>query len=304
MKIAIASDLHLEFAPIVLKNTEGAKVLILSGDICLANRLKENDWNNILEGTHSDRYHKFFQDCCSKFEHVIYVAGNHEHYDYDFAQTVPTLKKNLEYLENLHVLENDTVDIEDFTFIGATLWTDMNNEDPLTMYHIKSMMMDFSCIKNSLRPLYRTVPLYKKGPDGKYLLDKNGNYIQEGTKEKEEVSKFSPEDAVTAHRKTMDYINAVVSNRDDHKFVVVGHHGPSFRSVHEMYAHDTLMNGGYHSELSDFIAYRPQIKLWTHGHTHEPFDYVISTTRVVCNPRGYKGHEKRAEEFELKYVDV
>jgi hypothetical protein len=32
---------------------------------------------------------------------------------------------------------------------------------------------------------------------------------------------------------------------------------------------------------------RPQIKLWTHGHTHHPFDYVIGECRVVCNPRGY-----------------
>ena len=36
---------------------------------------------------------------------------------------------------------------------------------------------------------------------------------------------------------------------------------------------------------------RPQIKLWTHGHTHHAFDYVIGETRVVCNPRGYEGYE-------------
>jgi hypothetical protein len=58
--------------------------------------------------------------------------------------------------------------------------------------------------------------------------------------------------------------------------------------MHPMYAHDTLMNGGYHSDLSEFILDHPQIKLWTHGHTHHPFDYVIGETRVVCNPRGYE----------------
>jgi hypothetical protein len=51
------------------------------------------------------------------------------------------------------------------------------------------------------------------------------------------------------------------------------------------------MNGGYASDLYDFIADRPQIKLWTHGHTHTPFDYMIDQTRIVCNPRGYEGHE-------------
>ena len=27
--------------------------------------------------------------------------------------------------------------------------------------------------------------------------------------------------------------------------------------------------------------------LWIHGHTHTVFDYVVSGTRIVCNPRGY-----------------
>ena len=36
MKIAIASDIHLEFGPLQFENTEGADVLVLSGDICTA----------------------------------------------------------------------------------------------------------------------------------------------------------------------------------------------------------------------------------------------------------------------------
>ena len=39
MKIALCSDLHLEFEDINLKNTEGAEVLILSGDIMIAEDL-------------------------------------------------------------------------------------------------------------------------------------------------------------------------------------------------------------------------------------------------------------------------
>jgi hypothetical protein len=29
--------------------------------------------------------------------------------------------------------------------------------------------------------------------------------------------------------------------------------------------------------------------LWIHGHMHDPFDYEINGTRVICNPRGYPG---------------
>ena len=41
MKLAIASDLHLEFGDITLKN-EGADVLILSGDIVIANDMHDH----------------------------------------------------------------------------------------------------------------------------------------------------------------------------------------------------------------------------------------------------------------------
>jgi hypothetical protein len=64
------------------------------------------------------------------------------------------------------------------------------------------------------------------------------------------------------------------------------------------------MNGGYHSDLSEFILDHPEIVLWTHGHTHELFDYTIGDTRIVCNPRGYIGYEEIADKFELKVVEV
>jgi hypothetical protein len=95
-------------------------------------------------------------------------------------------------------------------------------------------------------------------------------------------------DVAIRHDNTLGYIKLIVQEHKDKKCVVVGHHAPSFKSVHEQYASQTLMNGGYASDLSEFIMDHPQIKLWTHGHMHQPFDYVIGETRVVCNPRGYE----------------
>jgi hypothetical protein len=51
------------------------------------------------------------------------------------------------------------------------------------------------------------------------------------------------------------------------------------------------MNGGYMSRLDEFIMNHPNIRLWTHGHMHNPSDYLIDGTRVVCNPRGYVPYE-------------
>ena len=43
MKIALASDVHLEFGEISFENTENADVLILSGDICVVRDLMKKD---------------------------------------------------------------------------------------------------------------------------------------------------------------------------------------------------------------------------------------------------------------------
>lgn len=303
MKIALASDLHLEFGTLSLDN-EGADVLILSGDILVADRLGDRDLYNIMgENTQSSRYHTFMQECSARFPHVIYVAGNHEHYDGDYATTISILKEKLSYLKNIHILDKEWTEIDGVTFFGGTLWTNMNNCDSLTLYHIKHMMNDFRIVQNSNRKVSRRVPLYKKNEDGTYMKNENGGIIEDGYKFKEEVATFSPEDAVSDHAKYLEYLRLALESKDT-PFVVVGHHCPSKLSTHPRYQHDELMNGGYSSDLSEFILDHPKIKLWTHGHTHHKFDYMIGDTRIVCNPRGYIGYEKQASEFTLEYIEV
>lgn len=300
MKIALASDLHLEFEPIVLENTEGAEVLLLAGDIC--------------EASMFEKRLPFFEQVARDFPLVIYILGNHEHYHYDFKYTAGDLKKQLSHLKNVILLDTEAYTHGDVTFIGGTLWTDMNKEDSLTMLHVKRAMSDYYVIKNSNHMVTRKVPIYEKNPDytedgrngGQYKLDDKGYYIKIGEKFKEEVAKFAPEDTVEYHKKMLDYIKIVTTMLPEttQKYVVVGHHSPSKASTHPRYLNDTTMNGAYSSDLSDFILDRPQIKLWVHGHTHDPFDYMIGSTRVVCNPRGYFGHERQADLFELKYMEL
>lgn len=294
MKITVASDVHLEFGDFDINNDRGADVLILSGDILVARDITQRDPHGIMGAEYrSNRYHDFMQRCSALFANVIYVVGNHEHYHGDFPGTVPHLKSVLGYLKNLHVLDKEICVIDDVTFIGGTLWTDMNNHDPLTLYHMTSMMNDFRCVENSNRVVnYKTYEQI------------NGVDNREKPIFKTRTAKFSPEDAVEDHEKFRGYIQQIVEGKTDQKFVVVGHHAPSRLSTHEMYANDTVMNGGYSSGLDEFIMDHPQIRLWTHGHTHHPFDYVIGKTRIVCNPRGYIGHEPAASNFKLLTVEI
>ena len=288
MKIAVCSDLHLEFGTITLENPGDVDVLILSGDICVARDMMNYDAHGIVDFGKSARYHTFFQECSARFPHVLYVVGNHEHYHGDFKNTIPDLKKYLGYLTNLHILDKEIFELDDTVFVGGTLWTDMNKEDPLTLHMISKMMNDFRCVDNSNREVnYKTFD-----EDNKPTF-------------RTRVARFSPEDAVEDHKKMLDYIRVVYETVPPWKqIVVVGHHTPSHNSCHPRYKDDREMNGGYHSDLSEFMLDRPAIKLWTHGHTHEVFDYMVGECRVVCNPRGYIGYEQLADNFTLKVVEL
>ena len=265
MKIKLVSDLHLEFSDIMIPNDADYDLLILSGDILVAQDLHDHQDENVRTAAmlemlgsrqlKAQRFRDFFKRCSFQFPHVIYVAGNHEFYHGKFFASIDHLREECAKYPNIYFLENDVKVINDIVFMGATLWTDCNKHDPFTLHALADMMNDFRIIRH----------------------DQSG------------YRALKPADIADRHRKTLQYFKTVMDGYpQEQKFVVVGHHTPSHMSCHPQYAHDYIMNGGYHSDLSDFILDHPQIKLWTHGHTHHPFDYVIGSTRIVCNPRGYE----------------
>ena len=263
MRIKVISDLHLEFSDYSAKNDQDYDVLILSGDIFVAQPLHDFpadiDDKNIQSKHHIQaiRFRNFLRFCSEDFPHVVFVAGNHEFYNGKFYQTLDILREECGKFPNIHFLEDDTFELDDVIFVGGTIWTDCNNRDGLTMYDISRCMNDYRVIKNERR-----------------------NY-----------SRISPEDTLQRHKVTLEYIRKVAKGAPiDKKIVVVGHHGPSDLSVHDNYKTDFTVNGAYRSRLDDFILDNPNIVLWTHGHTHYFFDYYIGNTRVVCNPRGYQGY--------------
>ena len=295
MRIAVCSDLHLEFGKISLENNDNAEVLVLSGDICLAKEVRVKDDYGLMGMNDNNKFHTFFQEVCERFPHVIYVMGNHEHYHGDFAKSIPNLREHLAYLKNLHILDKETIDIGDITFIGGTLWTDMNREDPITLNSIRGYMNDYRIIDNSNKP-----PVIFKGGSineaGQFVDDPWGTHVR--------TAKFTPEDSVEDHKAMLAHISASCAVNPSRKFVVCGHHSPSKQSTKPQYEKDVMVNGAYSSDLTQFILDRPQIKLWTHGHTHHEFDYMVGSTRIVCNPRGYDKYEHQADIFTLKTVEV
>lgn len=297
MKIAYCSDLHLEFGDLQIKNTENADVLVLAGDIMVARDVKEYVPNK-LEGFmefRSERFHEFMRQAAEEFPHVIYIMGNHEHYHGDFAKTVNVIRSAFAYLPNVHVMDRELLKVGDVSFICGTMWTDMNNSDSMTLHHIRDMMNDFRCVENSSTSVSYKVHLPDPENPGKEIVQF-----------KTRPGKFTPSDATHEFRMFKQYIQACTDflGENPGKFVVVSHHAPSFKSIHDDYVDDTLMNGGYASALDEFVESKECIKAWIHGHIHQSKDYMIGGTRVLCNPRGYAGHEYCSKEFVLKYVEV
>ena len=134
MKVKVMSDLHLEFDNPEEEFDPGTgDILVLAGDICVASNY---DW----------RYHDFFVKCVQGYNKVFYVLGNHEHYNGDFNETLNILRERLPI--GITIMNNRSEFIDGVHFIGATMWTNMNNLNPDTIEEARSCMNDYHCVDN------------------------------------------------------------------------------------------------------------------------------------------------------------
>ena len=131
MKIKLLSDLHLEFYKNPEKVIEGlftpnVDVLVLAGDVAVGLKNVETAlWQ-----------------FAAQYNQVIYVPGNHEYYN-----TNLNILDMISLPKNVRMLNPNSVKIGDITFIGASLWTNFNN-NPLAQETARSFINDFRVIKD------------------------------------------------------------------------------------------------------------------------------------------------------------
>lgn len=260
MKIHLCSDLHLECG---YQELPGGEVLILAGDICESRALKKEFHSTRLldlkPGTY--KWYDFFWHECVKYDRVYYVMGNHEHYGGRFDRTADELKSVLP--ENIRLLDDECEEYGGVLFIGGTLWTDLNKGNPMDVHTARFGMND-----------YRAIKVHNTANDTYHRL--------------------TPEITIKAHRNTKDYIRLMLNEKPQTPTVVITHHAPSTLSINERYSHDSL-NSAYVSNLSELILDHPNIRYWVHGHLHDAVDYMIGSTRILSNPRGYNGYEDTSD---------
>lgn len=238
--IQYASDLHLEFERrpadrLTLPIHRGTTALVLAGDV-------HNDVNGL---------DAFIRPLARRLP-VVLVAGNHEYFTHEFESHREALRAWAASIPDVHFLENDAVEIDGITFLGATLWSNFDNANPQLMKKSTSMMADFAVIAD-------------RGDSGQRLR---------------------PERILSEHQQSIAFLERELRARDPARTVVVTHHAPSLQSSRVKGEDWDLLYGSDYDALIEDCG----PALWIHGHVHHSFKYTIGCTIVACNPRGYLGY--------------
>lgn len=187
---------------------------------------------------------------------VLYVAGNHEFYGNSISGTMADLKQRSQGT-HIQILEQDQVVLQGVRFLGVTLWTDFL--------------------------------LYGEGAPQEEAVSQALKFIRDFSRiESDNVADaaFTPAQSARLFQASKLWLEKQLAIPFDGPTVVITHHGPSPQSVHPRFE-GSAVNPCFVSNLEDLMG-AERVALWIHGHTHDSFDYRVSGTRVVCNPRGYQ----------------
>lgn len=256
MKIRPFSDLHNEFISYRFKELDTDPEDVLILAGDIATAADATTWRSIRE-----------QYAANRFRKIIHICGNHEHYGSSWLKTHNTIRNEIFIdMPGIYVaVDNEVVRVDDVSFVCATLWTSFNRGSPIIMDIARRSMNDYYKIRTG------------------------------SSLDKAHERKLHPQDTLNQFITSEAFVhNAIVQEKAaGQKVCVVTHHAPSELSCSMKYKGSAL-NYAYCSDLEELIL-NTKPDLWIHGHVHNSNDYMIGTTRIVTNPRGYAGHNFRGE---------
>lgn len=236
MILKLESDLHLEFwnhSP----NLENIDVYIIAGDLA---ELK-NCPKFILKLL--EEYPKL---------NIVHVSGNHENYGTYIEKTDRILKELSNSYNRYHYLQNDSIVIKGIRFIGSTLWTSLNNSDPLGVYHVQNGLNDF-----------------------RYIRCNNGK------------SRFTPSKFVSLHREAKKYIFKTIEESEE-PTIVITHHCPHSLEHNKV---SNLWHAFQEDLYEDINKLTKLPKYWLSGHRHQNDNIIIEydngSVNFISNCKGY-----------------
>jgi predicted phosphodiesterase len=133
MKIDYISDLHLnENTEVAVTETIVDQVTALSKAIILAGDIYK------IDNLHTSY---FIKTMCDMYEYVIFVSGNHEYYNCNINQIPSKQLPN-----NFIYLDNSFVTIDNVTFYGTTLWSNLSEHLNTKVTALSTFLNDFRSI--------------------------------------------------------------------------------------------------------------------------------------------------------------
>jgi len=234
MKIQLWSDLHLNWPvginTLIVMALE-ADVLVIAGDMTTGPLAARAALGRLRQETSIP---------------IIYVLGNHEFYGWSL-DIVREYRQAVAQVPDVHLLERDALALNGVRFLGATLWTDLDNGECAQSAAL--WMNDFNYIRTETGLLT------------------SRRYMQE--------HELATRWLVSELEKPTDYSMTVI----------VTHHAPTWNAVPPKFGFDEV-NGAFFSHLDDVIMrYAPHY--WLFGHTHCSVNMCLGNTRLIANPYGY-----------------
>lgn len=234
MKIQYVSDLHNEQQEWYPTKPSLDTVLVVAGDIDVEGRA--GNW---------------LVKIAPYYKAVVAVLGNHDSWYNDKQQSTQRVRNRIADTKNIHLLDGNSVVIDNVRFIGATLWTSI---PPHAQMAIQQTIKDFEhmSVHHGEGRLYAGL-----------------------------VNDW--------HEHDRRAIETELAKPFSGKTIVVSHHAPLSQSTDDRYLQNKnsqILNHAYHSNLQSIFD-RYEFHAWIHGHTHHSFDYDLYGIKVLCNPRGY-----------------
>lgn len=262
MKIAYCSDLHLDFS-----FPEKEQMLVPADMLVLAGDTIEAKWFDFATNPNSGK-HGQAQDLV----YFLETLANH------YPQVVMLMGNHEHYFGNIE--QTQELIHDSLRILGLDNHISLKERDTFLVgdkvFYAATGWTDMGCPSDHW--------FINHGMNDFRLIRKAG------------YSKFRAADAALIHAKVLADIKACQPD------VILLHHAPSYQSIHQQFAGDTL-NAAYASKAMEnlLLGLDKQPELVIHGHTHNPVDYLLGDKiRVVSNPKGYDS----SNAFKVKVVEV
>lgn len=118
------------------------------------------------------------------------------------------------------------------------------------------------------------------------------------------IKEFNPPDAIEQYYLAREYLKMAYEGFPGKK-VIVTHFLPAQECISPRFARDNSGLNDYFANRLDNWIRELQDTTWLFGHTHDPIDVKIGSTRLVANPRGYYGAQDEGHYFDpFKTIEI